>query len=53
MKRIQIKIFNVHETNSNIVCKLYKMHSYNIAHVNFMKQIHKMIKYPMYIQIMA
>ena len=37
MKRIQD---NIH--------KLYKMYSYNIANLNFMKQIHKIIKYPIY-----
>ena len=28
--------------------KLYKMYSYNIANLKFMKQIHKIIKYPIY-----
>ena len=29
-------------------CKLYKTYSYNIANLSFMKQIHKVNKYPMY-----
>ena len=32
----------------NKLHKLYKMHSYNIANLNFMKQIHKIIKYSIY-----
>ena len=28
--------------------KLYKTYSYNIANLNFMKQIHKIIKYHIY-----
>ena len=28
--------------------KLYKTYSYNVANLNFMKQIHKIIKYPIY-----
>ena len=32
----------------NKVRKLYKTQSYNITNLNFMKQIHKIIKYPIY-----
>ena len=28
--------------------KLYKTYSYNVANLNFIKQIHKIIKYPIY-----
>ena len=28
--------------------KLYKTYSYNIANLKFMKQIHKIIKYPIF-----
>ena len=28
--------------------KLYKTYSYNIENLNFMKQIHKIIKYPIH-----
>ena len=32
----------------NKVRKLCKTHSYNIANLNFMKQTHRIIKYPIY-----